>query len=201
MTGPFRQREQYAKGGIGKWYWDFRDRKTYSYINEEKIILDVGCGEGLTLEKLVKKFPTRQISGLDYSPENVAVCREYQLPARVGNAYSLDFADKSIDCCLFLEVIEHLLDPFKALQEIHRILRRDGLLLLIFPNDFPFKVARLVFLKFKEAFTPSGHVKQWTPGEMARALKDAGFTIIELKCLPFYFWWVSLHCLVVARKK
>ncbi len=201
MTGPLRQREQYAKGGIGKRYWDYRDRQTLSYISEEKIIVDVGCGEGITLEKLVKKFPDRKIAGIDYSPENVEVCKEHQLPARVGNAYGLDFGDASVDCCLFMEVIEHLLDPLKALREIHRIMRKEGLLLIVFPNDLPFKIARLACLKFREAFTPSGHVKQWTPREMRKALESTGFTVVDLQCLPFYFWGCSLHCLVVARKK
>ena len=200
MTGPLRQREQYAKGGIGRWYWDFRDRQTFSYITAEEIILDVGCGEGITLEKLVNKFPDRQIEGIDYSPENVEVCREYQLPAHVGDVYKLDFNDGSIDCCLFMEVIEHLVDPLKALREINRIMRPEGLLLLIFPNDWLFKIARLACLKLREALTPSGHVKQWTPRVMRKAVESVGFTIVDLQCLPFYFWWCSLHGLVVARK-
>jgi len=200
MTGPLRQRKQYAKGGIGRWYWDFRDRRALSHIDEERNIVDIGCGEGITLEKLVRKFPDRLIVGIDYSPENVGVCKEYQLPARLGNAYELDFAEESIDCCLFMEVIEHLHDPLKALGEIHRILRKEGILLLVFPNDLPFKMARLACLKFQEAFTPSGHVKQWTPREMQSTMEKAGFDILDLQCLPFYFWRCSLHCLVVARK-
>ncbi|MDI6755683.1 MAG: class I SAM-dependent methyltransferase [Thermodesulfobacteriota bacterium] len=201
MTGPLRQREQYAKGGLGRWYWDLRDRRTLSYIGQEKIIVDVGCGEGITLEKLVSKFPDRQITGIDYSPENVEVCKERRLPARLGNVYELDFEDESVDCCLFMEVIEHLLDPLKALQEIHRIMRIGGRLLVVFPNDLLFKMARLACLKFQEAFTPSGHVKQWTPKEMQSTMEKAGFAIVDLQCLPFYFWRCSLHCLVVARKK
>lgn len=58
MSSPLLQREQYAKGGIGRWYWDFRDRRTFFYIKEEKNILDVGCGEGITLGKLLRNFRT-----------------------------------------------------------------------------------------------------------------------------------------------
>jgi len=201
MSTPLLQREQYTKGGIGRWYWDFRDRRTLSYIGDEKNILDVGCGEGITLEKLLQKFPGRNVVGIDYSPEKVRTCEQHQLPARQGNACALEFADQSMDCCLFLEVVEHLLDPLKALHEIHRVLRVGGLLLLVFPNDFIFKVARLSFGKFKEAFAPSGHVQQWNPVAMRRTLEGVGFGIHEVACLPFYFWRCSLHCLVVARRK
>jgi ubiquinone/menaquinone biosynthesis C-methylase UbiE len=201
MTGPLLQRQQYMKGGIGRWYWDYRDRRALSYIREEKSILDIGCGEGITLEKLLKRFPKQKIQGLDYSPEKVKICERYHLPVRQGNAGELNYGDSSMDCCLLLEVVEHLAEPENALKEIYRVLHPGGLFLLIFPNDFVFKIARLGFLKFKEAGSPSGHVKQWTPSAMSQVLKKIGFTIQEMTCLPINFWPLSLHCLVVARKK
>ena len=201
MRGALMQRDQYAKGGIGRWYWDYRDRRTLSFIGREKEILDVGCGEGITLEKIVKKFPHRNIQGIDDSAEKIQICQRLGLPARLGNVYELAFETDSFDCCLLLEVIEHLQDPFRALGEIRRVLRRGGRLLLIFPNDPLFKVSRLCFFKVEEAFAPSGHVRQWTPGTMREALQKNGFEVQEMLSLPFVFWWISLHCLVVARKK
>lgn len=201
MTGELLQREQYAKGGIGRWYWDLRDDRILSCIGPEKDILDLGCGEGITLEKILRRFPERNILGMDYAEEKVRICREHQLPARLGSAYALDLGDHSWDCCLLLEVIEHLEEPEKALREVHRVLRKGGLFLLIFPHDWLFKAARLGFLKFKEAFAPSGHVKQWTPGEMRRTLQGVGFEVQAEVCMPFSFWWCSLHCLIVARKR
>jgi len=201
MTSPLPQREQYGKGGVGRWYWDYRDQRTLSYIGDEKNILDVGCGEGITLEKILKKFPDRNVVGIDYLREKIEICKRYHIPAHYGDACGLEFADRSFDCCLFMEVVEHLFEPEKALKEIHRVLRKGGLLLLMFPNDFLFKCARLGFLKLKEAFSPSGHIRQWTPSEMRKALEKVGFEIQEVVCLPFRFWWLSLHCLIVARKK
>jgi SAM-dependent methyltransferase len=201
MTGGLLQREQYAKGGVGTWYWDLRDEQTLSHIRAEKNILDVGCGEGITLEKILRHFPGRNVLGIDYEEDKVRACRTHHLPAHRGSAYALGFENHSWDCCLLLEVIEHLEEPQKAICEVHRVLRRGGLFLLIFPHDWIFKAARLGFLKFKEAFAPSGHVKQWTPGEMRNALEGAGFEVQKAICMPFAFWWCSLHCLVVARKR
>jgi ubiquinone/menaquinone biosynthesis C-methylase UbiE len=201
VTGELLQREQYAEGGMGRWYWDLRDERTLSCIGPEKDILDLGCGEGITLEKILRRFPDRNVLGIDYGEEKIRICQEHHLPARQGSAYALNLKDQSWDCCLLLEVIEHLEEPQKALREVHRVLRKEGLFLLIFPHDWLFKAARLGFLKFKEAFAPSGHVKQWTPGEMDQTLRGLGFDVQAQVCMPLGFWWCSLHCLMVARKR
>jgi ubiquinone/menaquinone biosynthesis C-methylase UbiE len=97
MTLPLLQREQYGKGGIGRWYWDYRDRRALAFIRDEKNILDVGCGEGITLEKLLQGFPDRNVIGIDYAAEKVRICEQTQLPARNGNACKLEFSDHSFD--------------------------------------------------------------------------------------------------------
>ncbi len=133
MNLPLRQRDQYKKGGIGRWYWDYRDQKTLSHIKDEKVILDVGCGEGITLEKLIRKYPNRQIMGIDYLIENVNVCKQFDLPVQIGDVYRIEYEDLPIDCCVFMEVIEHLHDPQKALGEIHRVLRKGGISIINLP--------------------------------------------------------------------
>lgn len=197
---PLRQREQYGKGGLGTRYWDFRDRQIMERVGAADRILDVGCGEGVTLERMVRKFPERQILGIDPAPGNVQVCRQHGLPAHLGSVYHLGFAASTFDCCLFLEVIEHLHHPAAALEEIRRVLRNGGLLLLLFPHDRLFHWARLACLKFREAFALSGHVRRWAPEEIGALVAEAGFRIQEVKCLPSHFWGLSLHGLIMARK-
>jgi len=195
------QRVQYGKGGISRKYWDYRDQRIFSYIKNERKILDIGCGEGITLQKLLYRFPEKDISGIDVSRGNVEICKKYELPVKKGSVYNLEFDDESFDCCIFMEVIEHLQYPLKALKEIHRVLRNRGLLLLLFPNDFIFKLARIFTFKFKEAFHNYEHLKQWTPREIGKVLKENRFDILQQRSIPFYLWHCSLHHLVVARKK
>jgi len=198
--GVIYQRSQYQKGGLGQWYWNYRDDRILSYIKDEKIILDIGCGEGITLQRLIETFPNKNPFGLDLSFENALICRKFGLSIFTCSVDYISIPDNSIDCCLLLEVIEHLERPGQAISEIHRVLKRHGLLLLIFPNDIVFKIARIVTLKFREAFYNPGHIKQWTPRLMKKLLKKKGFDIMKLQNIPFIFWWCSLHCLVVARK-
>lgn len=194
------QRDQYEKGGLTRWYWDYRDEVTISHINHEQRILDIGCGEGITLERLIRRFPGRHIVGLDLLAENVAICKNHGLPVVQGDVYDLAFADSSLDCCLFMEVIEHLDQPERALCEIHRVLKTGGLLLIMFPNDLVFAFARLATLKIKEAFYDPGHVGKWSPRSIRDKLVKHGFEVIKQISLPFRFWLLSLHHLAVVRK-
>ena len=199
---PLIQRDQYAKGGLGRWYWDFRDKIILDFIrSEDQDIIDLGCGEGITLERLIKQFPGRNIQGIDILPENVAICETLHLPARLGDVYALDCQDSSQDVVLFLEVLEHLPEPENAIREINRILRPGGRVLILFPNDRMFFFSRLITFRFREAFYDPGHVRQWTVADVTRLVSSSHFQLVDFKVMPFYFWGISLHGLVVAVKK
>jgi len=178
-----------------------KDRVVLSLIPKEaKNILDIGCGEGISLQHFANAFPNASVIGVDYLNENVAICQQYKLSCLKGDVYNLDFQDKSIDAVIFMEVIEHLDYPGKAIREIFRILKPSGILVIGFPNDLFFLLARIFLLKFKEARYDPGHVKQWTPQAMKKTLEEHGFTNIITKCLPIGLWPVSLHCIIVAKK-
>lgn len=198
--GMIYQREQYARGGVGVRYWDYRDRAAFAHLVGEDI-LDAGCGEGITLEKLVRLFPDRRPVGVDTEPENLEICRRHRLPVQEGSLYALPFAAASFDTVLFIEVIEHLDDPATALAEIRRVLRPGGRAVIIFPNDRMFKLARLLTGKLREAFYDPGHVRQWTPAQIRQALHKIGLRVVAARNLPFVFWGISLHHLVVAEKE
>jgi len=201
-TSYLSQWKYYEAGGVGRKYWDYRDDKVFSFIKDEhKKIIDLGCGEGITLKKLTDRFPERDITGIDVVEENISICKEHGLSAQLGSAYDLSDIDKgSVDLCVFSEVIEHLDDPALALKSINGVLKEGGELIIVFPNDFMFKLSRITFLMFKEAFADFGHVEQFTPKKIKRLLKDSGFEVQTTLNTPFRLWPISLHCIVSAKK-
>jgi 2-polyprenyl-3-methyl-5-hydroxy-6-metoxy-1,4-benzoquinol methylase len=194
------QRTLYSRGGITKWYWDFRDRQVISRIPRGvSSILDIGCGEGITLEKVMREFPGRRVWGVEVCPNPPT------LPIMSDSVYHLRNHADSWDCVLLLDVIEHLERPRDALYNINRILSPGGTLLLLFPNDRTFKYARILTGKWRAAFTDRGHVNTFTPVSMIKMLSDCGFAVDGFHYLPFDHWlarWsLSLHFLVTARKR
>ena len=94
-------------------------------------ILDVGCGTGANLQMLAK-FGVAE--GVDVSMEALEFCRARGLAkVKQGAAEALPYEDASFDVVTGLDVVEHLDDDLTGLQEMRRVLRPGGRVLLFVP--------------------------------------------------------------------
>src|SRR5438477_1362217 len=103
----------------------------------EKEIVDVGCGTGAILKQLGN--PEKNV-GIDLAPEAISFCRQRGLNnVQQGDIHALPFLDASFDAVICSSVLYHqwVGDVEGAVQEMHRVLRPDGTLLIIVPA-FPF---------------------------------------------------------------
>ena len=192
------QRGQYAKGGVGRRYWDYRDEVAFRHIVGTRI-LDAGCGEGVTLEKLLRRMPDARIEGVDVDEANIAICHEHGLPVHRADLNALPYPDSSFDTCLLMEVIEHLDQPETALAELARVTRPGGRILVIYPVDWAMRLARVVCLRWMEARFDPGHLRQWTRRGLGRLMRSCGIAPIRHVCLPFWPPFM-LHGLVVGER-
>lgn len=106
-------------------------------LPRETKIVDLGCGEGLLVERY--RDQGYDIRGFDLNYQSAHVTR--------ADLLNLDLAEGSVDLVLTLDVIEHLnfADQVLALDEIHRILKPGGRLIATMPNLAHFS-GRLVYL-------------------------------------------------------
>ncbi len=99
-------------------------------------VLDAGCGAGYGSAVLAAAGALGVI-GIDVSPEAVeAAAREHGAAAefRAADLEDLPFEDASFDLVTCFEAIEHVADSDRALDELRRVLRPGGLLLISSPN-------------------------------------------------------------------
>ena len=111
---------------------------------EPRSILDVGCGEGFTIERLLKMDGHLPIQGLDSDLPALLQAKEGcpQTLFQMGDIRWLPFAADSFELVLCLEVLEHLPDPLTALQELGRISSRHCLVSV--PNEPFFMLANFL---------------------------------------------------------
>ena len=147
----------------------------------------------------MRLFPECHVEGIDADPLNIEICRRHDLPVQRGDVYQLPFSDAVLDCCQFMEVIEHLDNARQALGELARITRPGGRLLILYPVDWVMFLARIACLRFREAAFDPGHMRQWNVRSLARMLKRTGFRVVRTRGLPL-FGPLSLHVLVVAER-
>jgi 2-polyprenyl-3-methyl-5-hydroxy-6-metoxy-1,4-benzoquinol methylase len=190
------QRDQYAKGGLGRRYWDYRDRVAFAQLLGPKV-LDVGCGEGISLEKLTGMFG--QAEGIDLDPVNVEICRREGLSARQASVYDLPYPTSEFDSCLFSEVIEHLERPELAFENLARVIRSGGRLVVVYPVDRAMFLARVICLRLREARFDPGHLHQWRAEEIRHLMRQTGFRPVLFRPLPAY-WPLMLHGMVVGER-
>ncbi|HEX3232895.1 MAG TPA: class I SAM-dependent methyltransferase [Gemmatimonadales bacterium] len=96
-------------------------------------VLDVGCGTGVLLGRLVGRSPFREVTGVDLSPGMVAQARR-RLPASVrllvGDAEALPFAAASFDVVVSASSFHYWTAPTRGLDELRRVLRPGGHLVI-----------------------------------------------------------------------
>lgn len=96
-------------------------------------ILDIGCGGGANIAKMLKDFPGSTVDGIDYSEESVLFSKKTNAlelgrrsVIRQGDVMKLPYSDNSIDIVTAFETIYFWPDLYKAFTEIKRILKQGG---------------------------------------------------------------------------
>ena len=152
-------------------------------------ILDVGSGKGLFLS--VMKELGFENFGVELSPIAVDFAsKNYGVNVFNGELEQANFSDEYFDLVTMWQVLEHLLNPFESLQEIFRILKKNGLLIIAVPNFSSFQ-AQIFRDKWYPLDVPR-HLYQFEPGTLKKMLSIAGFKIIKIEHFNHFINFVVL---------
>jgi ubiquinone/menaquinone biosynthesis C-methylase UbiE len=143
------------------------------------MLLDVGCGPGLLLGALARRGPGLTLAGLDISPEMIRVAREHigdGADLRVGDAEALPWEGQRFDYLVCVDSFHHYPHPEQALDEMHRVLKHAGRLVIADPTAPP------IVRQLANALNPflrHGDVRMYGRHEMTSMLRAHGFREIE----------------------
>ena len=101
---------------------------------EGKKILDVGCGKGRFSKILVDKKAV--VTGIDLSDKLLEVAKKNieDVNFVIGSTTNLKFQDNLFDCIICIETLEHVPDTKKAVEEMLRVLKEGGKIIIIDKN-------------------------------------------------------------------
>ncbi len=163
-------------------YYDgFNERLFAAVPPRARRILEVGCARGRLGQELKRQDPSRYVAGVERDPDAGKVAKE-----RLDEVFLLDVqADippieaGSLDCILFGDVLEHLLNPEDVLHRYRDLLAPDGIVLSSIPNVQHFSVIRNL-LRGDFMYQPAGlldstHLRFFTHMSIAKLMLDAGF--------------------------
>lgn len=126
-------------------------------LNNWSKFLDVGCGTAEVIFRLAKEFKEIEFVGIDFSKGMIdkAINKTSHLKnVKIieANVENLPFEDEAFDFILCLDTFHHFYNPTPALKEIRRILKNNGLFLLVDPApDILYLRPFLFFLKYLES--------------------------------------------------
>ena len=164
-------------------------------VVKAKTVLELATGTGLIAKSIVNA--AAHIEATDASAEMIAEAKRDNQSAKlhfsVQDMFFLPYADKSFDAVIVSNALHIVLQPEKALAEIHRVLKDDGV--LIAPtfthagNSFSGKI-RAFFMKL--AGFPL-HSK-WTSEEYLRFLRQNGWAVRKSVVLKASFPLTYAEC-------
>jgi len=179
MEGVIEYKTAYHWEGNGLWHEIKLKRFEFAkkYVKPGDRVLDIGCGDGFLTDKI--SYICREVSGIDPSVSGIKFAKDKienkNISLIQGSATNLPFKDNSYDAMTLFEMIEHLPENQvkNAIEEIFRVLKKDGCVIITTPN--PRNLMNRLLRRDKLSIK---HPKEYTHKELKQVLLK--FKTIEL---------------------
>ena len=180
-------------------------------INDGDITLDAGCGDGRHSWEVYNRNDSAVVAFdidtvcvkknkymLDSLKEQKGVKGDYHL--LVANVTKLPFKDGSFGKVICSEVLEHIPEDKMALDELIRVLRKDGAIGISVPHHF----AESICWKLSREYYgfPGGHIRNYKTRQLLDLAETAGLSIysIRRKHALHSFYWI-MRCVFGIKKE
>ena len=160
---------------------NYQDYENWGHFNKLKIkkgwkALDIGCGDGLEV------FYLRSLGvdacGMDNGSWGYPFLKENFF---IGDARFIPCKDEYFDLVLCLVTLQHIPEDKVVIQEINRVLKKEGKIIITVLNKFgiTLKWLRITIRNLFGLKTGYAYFKAYTKRELMQLLEESGFQIQE----------------------
>ncbi len=156
-----------------------RAKRLHKHLKNGAKVLDIGCGNGKFLKSLTL-FGKYELNGIEMegnSANRAAKIKEIKL--KIGSLKPDDFQAESLDAVTLFHVFEHLTEPMETLEIITKIVKKDGIVMMSFPNIDSFQ-SRMFKGKWLH-LDPPRHLFFFSPNDFKDLMEVFGFELITEK--------------------
>ncbi len=154
--------------------------------NSQKI-LDIGCGEG-NFASILKENLKAEVWGIEKNEKAASLAKEKLDKVIVGDIVEIvrDLEDKSFDCIVLNDILEHLAYPNNLLKNLKDKLKKNGVVVFSVPNvRYLLNLKRLLINKDwryeNEGVLDGTHLRFFTKKSLIETFKSLDFEILEIK--------------------
>ena len=169
------------------------------HINPTDSVLDVGCGTGALLDQLSASCPQARLAGIDPSPEMLAIARERLSPGielKQSWAEDIPYPDNAFDVVVSCNVFHYIRKPLVALQDMLRVLRPGGILVI---TDWCDDYLACRICDWHLRLFNAAHFQTYTAQQLTDLLNTAGTTAVHIDCYKISWLWGLMTA--TARKR
>lgn len=148
-------------------------------VHTDNVILDIGCGGGITVERLAALAPTGTVCGVDHSRDcvnwayerNRKAAENGQVRIMQASVENLPFDGNYFDKVFAVETVYFWPDLPKNFAEVARVVKPGGQFIIIHEA-----YACEQFRERNEQLKAEGHMKILSPEKTEALLRHAGFS-------------------------
>ena len=150
-------------------------------------LLDVCCGSGFLLSQFENHFSKND--GIDMSPEAIEFGKQFtHAQLIVGNAEEMPYEDNSFDCIIATDAFEHIPDDYKAIQEVKRTLKPNGVAVIYVPSNVGIlSNTKLVDLYHTSEKSYLLDQRYYTVESLTKLVESAGLKVEKIFYHNFFF--------------
>lgn len=174
-------------------------------IPKDGICLDAACGIGNNTETLLGHFKKvfsfdKSVEAIEFSQRRHAKYIPQRVSFSIGSLESIPYEDALFDGIVCTEALEHVLVPHIAIEEIFRVTKSGGYVILSFQNHFnPSSILKFIFeivlKKNWDVWNTHGHDEGYenylTCFQVKRTVKEVGFVTVKELGADYINAWLS----------